>query len=326
MTYHHSRGWVSHSTKENKMPLRKIYPICFLFFLLIFCSCTPADHSSQPAPTIDAEKAFLLLKQGAAIRPRHSGSPGATATVDFIAENIKKLSLSVELDKWHKNTPVGKIGFCNVIADIPGKKEEFILVGCHYDGKKLASLPNFEGANDGASGVALQLEIMAAIKKYKTPPPATIRFVFFDGEECIIEYSDTDGLYGSRHLAEKMKRNGDLQKCLAVVILDMVGDIDLGITIPAGTDKILGQQLEKIAAAQKHADKFSWHERDITDDHTPFQRLGIPAIDIIDFEFGPNNRYWHTEADTVAKTSRESLEIVGNAVLQLLWDIPLILP
>ena len=192
----------------------------------------------------------------------------------------------------------------------------------HYDGKRLASVPNFEGANDGASGVGLQLAIMAAIKKYKTKPPATIKFVFFDGEECIMTYSDTDGLYGSRHLAKKMNKSGDLKKCLAVVILDMVGDIDLSISIPAGTDKILGKQLEKIAATQGHADKFLWYEQDMMDDHTPFQKLGIPSIDIIDFEFGPNNRYWHTEADNVANTSSKSLEIVGNATLQLLWDIP----
>lgn len=298
-----------------------------LGFLLLMCasSCQPPQKNAGLAPKIDSLKAFAWLQKGAGIKFRYSGSAGASRSVEFIADCIKKMDLQVKLDKWQEATPAGKIEFCNVSADIPGENDKFILIGCHYDTKKLASIPNFEGANDGASGVALLLAMIQAIKKHPSLPPASLQFVFFDGEECFIQYSDNDGLFGSRRLADKMKQNSQIQNCLAVVIVDMVGDKDLNITLPAGSHTKLADQLIKIAEKQKTSAHFSRHPRDIIDDHTPFQKMEIPVIDIIDFNYGKGNRYWHTSADTVDKTSPKSLEITGNAVLQLLWDIPEIL-
>jgi Zn-dependent M28 family amino/carboxypeptidase len=312
-------SWNKQLASCNQILIR----FCFLLGILSVLSCAPSAKTPVKAPKIDSVQAFALLKECAAIGPRHSGSAGAIANVELISRYLRKFSVSFELDKWKENTPEGLIEFCNVIADIPGKnKDKFILIGCHYDTKLLTSVHDFEGANDGASGVGLLLAMIDAIKKTHQSPPVNLKFVFFDGEECIIEYSDNDGLYGSRHLATKMNNNEELKKCLAIVILDMIGDKDLNITIPSGTDKHLAEKLLKIATEQNSADKFHWHNTDIIDDHTPFQKLGIPAIDIIDFEFGPGNRYWHTQADTVDKTSKKSLQIVGDATLRLIWEIP----
>lgn len=300
--------------------------IIYLFSLCLLFACgKESQWNSVKAPEVNSEEAFSILKKVAGITPRHSGTDGAKKTVDFITHKAGEIGYIAQKDTWVENTPAGEIEFCNVMVDIPGKSDEFILVGCHYDTKKIISVPNFAGANDGASGVGLLLSMMAAIKNFHSPPPASLKFVFFDGEECFNNYNENDGLFGSRRLAAKMAADESLKKCLAVVILDMIGDQDLKVTLPSGSDKRLADQLLKIAAKQGVSKHFTVHETDIIDDHTPFQKKNIPVIDLIDFDFGSSNRYWHTSADTVDKTSPESLKITGNAALQLLWDIPHIL-
>ncbi|MCK5844013.1 MAG: Zn-dependent exopeptidase M28 [Victivallales bacterium] len=256
-----------------------------------------------------------------AIGPRPSGSDGALKTAVWIKSEIKKIPYPVEIREFRGKTPEGTTVFRNVVAGIPGRSGRFVLIGCHYDTKRLAATPDFQGANDGASGVGLVLAMMRAAKDFGKKPPLSLKFVFFDGEECFVEYSKNDGLYGSRRLAEEWKKDGSLKKCAAVIILDMVGDKDLNITIPSGADPVLRRKLLKIAAKLHCAANFAEHTSDILDDHTPFQNEGIPTLDIIDFEFGPSNLYWHTKADTLDKISPKSLKIVGDAALRLVWSI-----
>jgi glutaminyl-peptide cyclotransferase len=290
---------------------------------VVVSSCKKADKKIDlNVPEIDADYAFKLLKEGAMIKPRHSGTIGAKKTVEFITGILTELNVRHHTDIWSENTPEGKINFTNVIAELPGKNpSRFIIVGCHYDGKKLMSVPDFEGANDGASGVAALLAMIKAVKESGAVPPLTLKFVFFDGEECIINYSKNDGLYGSRHYAELLKNNKQVSNCAAVLVLDMIGDKDLDITLPSGSDPDLMRKILKIAALKKYSSYFSKDKNDVLDDHSPFQKIGIPAMDIIDFHYGRGNRYWHTAADTVDKTSAESLKIVADTVLALLWNI-----
>jgi len=207
------------------------------------------------------------------------------------------------------------------MTEIPGRSSDFILIGSRYDTKKLMSVPDFEGANDSASSTGLLLTVIKAVKAHSIKSPLTLKFAFFDGEECFISYTDNDGLYGSRYLCEKWKKDNKLKNCKAVIILDMVGDKELNITIPSGASPDLVSKLKKIAEKQNKKGFFAEHNGDIIDDHTPFQKVGIPTIDIIDFEFGESNRYWHTKADTFDKISQESLETVGNVTLELLWNV-----
>ncbi len=290
---------------------------------IICMSCSVGEGEPALAPAIDDAEAFELLKKGASIVPRHSGTPGAARTVEFISNSITDLGVGVELYRWSENTPDGMVDFCNVVARIEGKdKGRYIIVACHHDTKKIASVPDFVGANDGASAVAALLSMIKAVVNHTSSPPATLKFVFFDGEECFIEYSPGDGLFGSKRMAAELDRSGRLKDCLAVVVLDMVGDKDLEVTLPTGADKRLVNLLFQIAERQGTRQYFSMFRSDIIDDHTPFQQRGVPTLNIIDFEYGPGNRYWHTSADTVDKTSAKSLGITGNAALQLIWEIP----
>ena len=305
--------------KKKIQEILKLISMIFIYSLLFACS---SSSRNVVAPEISKKYAMKLLKEGAEIKPRHSGSKGAEKTVDFINKYLNINNVQYENQSWVENTPDGSIRFTNVVADLVGQnKNNFIIVGCHYDGKKLYSVPDFEAANDGASGVAVLLSMIQAIKESGTMPSLSIKFLFFDGEECIINYTRHDGLYGSRYYAKELEKTNQLKNCRAVIILDMIGDKDLNVTLPSGSDKHLLNLLLKIAKAKKYSKYFTKYKSDIIDDHTPFQIRGIPVMDVIDFHYGEGNRFWHTAADTVDKTSSDSLKIVGDTILQLIYQL-----
>jgi glutaminyl-peptide cyclotransferase len=282
-------------------------------------SCSPVNR--QPHPVVDASRALELASEVVDMGPRPSGSRGALRNAEFIADHLRGLGLETFVGEWREITPAGELTFRNVIANIPGESGEFVLIGCHYDTKRLLSTPGFVGANDGASGVGLLLAMAEAVVGSGRKPPLTLKLAFFDGEECVESYSDHDGLHGSRHLAKELKDAGALSNCRAMVLLDMVGDKGLNITIPSGSDPKLAKTLLDVAGKQGKGSCFEMRSTDVLDDHTPFQKAGVPVIDVIDFEFGPSNRYWHTGEDTLDKISAESLGTVGNAVMGLVWRL-----
>ncbi|MCF7853515.1 MAG: Zn-dependent exopeptidase M28, partial [Candidatus Pacebacteria bacterium] len=168
----------------------------------------------------------------------------------------------------------------------------------------------------------LLLAIMHAVANRVNPRDTTLVYDFFDGEECVDTYGPRDGLHGSRHYAETIRREDLVRHYLAVIVLDMIGDRDLSVTIPMDTPCPLATALFQIAEEHRVREAFGYFPRgSILDDHRPFQELGIPSIDIIDFQFGPGNSYWHTGEDTMDKLSAASLEIVGNVALELVWRI-----
>lgn len=292
---------------------------------LILAMLVPAGCSERPStsiPELDPARIYKLAEKITAVTPRHSGTPGVAKTAEFIADCIRDSGLEPETDAWTALTPDGPVDFRNVYARLNGKNQKFIILGAHYDNKKLETVPDFSGANDGASGVALLLEIIRALSSHNNTPPFSMLFAFFDGEECVMNYSDNDGLYGSRHLAEKLEKKGELKQCRAVIILDMIGDKDLKLTIPADTDPDLFRILRQ--AAKKHGleNVISKYHTGIIDDHTPFSKKGVPAVNLIDFEYGPGNHYWHTAADTMDKISAESMRKTGILALELIYRIP----
>ena len=310
---------------KNRIFVLKKYDLFVLVVVVITIAIGCGKRTSYlKSPKINAVEAFNLLREGAAIKPRHSGSPGAEKTVEFISGYLKKMSVKYSLQSWKEITVNGPIRFTNIVADIPGSSDKYLIIGCHYDGKKLASVPDFEGANDGASGVAVLLAMIRAIKKSGMKPPFSLRFLFFDGEECMISYSDSDGLYGSRHYKNSLIKTDTLNQCAGVIVLDMVGDSDLNVALPADSSSEVVETVFDIAKRQGVLKYFSRYSNDVIDDHTSFQKEGIPAVDIIDFNYGPNNIYWHTAEDNVSHTSAKSLKIVGNLVLALIWNYPII--
>jgi Zn-dependent M28 family amino/carboxypeptidase len=149
--------------------------------------------------------------------------------------------------------------------------------------------------------------------------------VFLDGEECLVNYGAHDGLHGSRHLADKLVSEGRAAKVKAFILADMIGDKDLSVTIPRNSDPALMAAVFKAATEAGTRTVFSLCDYSILDDHQPFLDKGIPAIDLIDFQYGSSpglNDYWHTPNDTLDKLSANSLEIVGQVILRALNDLP----
>lgn len=304
-----------------------------IFICLLGCSKPPAEPLPDPRtrtpqlpagvlpPKVDGEAAYKLVEQVVAFGPRPSGSAALIACADFIAKSAKDYGYEPETLVFTDRAADGEIEFRNVYAELPGASDRYIILASHFDTKKMPASTNFVGANDAGSSTGLLLEIMRLLKQSKWQGP-TIKFAFFDGEEALVRYGQFDGLHGSRRMARDLEASGELDRCRAMVLMDMVGDSDLKITLSPDNDRTLIDSLLSIAEKQGTRDKFGFYPHgNILDDHYPFQKRGVPAIDVIDFAFGPNNAYWHTSRDTMDKVSAESLRIVGDAVLELVLSL-----
>ena len=293
-------------------------PYMPVILFLLLCSC---NKQQAVVPETDGGYAFRKVSEIYGIGPRPSGSEGAKKTAEFIKNEIIRYGLNPETDEWIEKTPSsGGTIFRNVTVVIPGKKTGFIIIGSHYDTKRIETVPEFSGANDGASSSGLLLSLIRTVKNNPAPPPLTLIFAFFDGEECVYQYDDGDGLHGSRRMTGKLKESGKSSACRAVIILDMIGDKDLNISIPSNSDAALADKIIRMAEARNLGKYFAKSTAAIIDDHTPFHKMGIPAVDIIDFEYGENNRFWHTKADTIDKISPDSLKMAGDIVMALIYN------
>lgn len=300
--------------------MRKFIFYLFALILLFPAACAP---EKSEIPVFDERNAWRLTGELVAFGPRSSGSAANLKQAEFIAGTAESYGALTARQKFERTTPAGLIKFVNVEAVIPGKREEFVIIGSHFDTKKLPAGIKFEGANDGASGTAVLLELIRAVKRSGVKPEYTLKFVFFDGEECFTEYSANDGLFGSRYYALRLVSQGMARQCRAVIILDLVGDRDLNITLPLNSDKRLCEMLFNAAEAAGNRKYFDYFAGELLDDHTPFGELGIPVMDIIDFEFGPGNSFWHTSEDKLDNISATSLKIVGQTVLNMIFSAKL---
>ena len=288
-----------------------------LTLLVMLCGC---GDSPKPGGhyTVDKDNAFQLVKEIVSHGPRPSGSVGAARTAQFIKSKCNEYGYESTIEEWRENTPRGKLTFRNIYATLNGNGRSFIILGSHYDTKNMSLTPGFVGANDSASSTGLLLEIMRVLKTARWRGP-TIRFAFFDGEEAIEAYAPGDGLHGSKKLASTLRDSGEDKRCKAMILLDMIGDKDLTITLSPDDDAVLIEKLLSAAEEQNVRQHFGFFlHGTIVDDHIPFRELDIPTLDIIDFDYGPNNSYWHTDLDTIDKLSPDSLKIIGNVTLALL--------
>ena len=200
----------------------------------------------------------------------------------------------------------------NLIAEIPGKEtDKIVIVAGHYD-TKLENNFRFVGANDGGSSAAFLLELARELRP--TQHKLTYWLVFFDGEEAFKSWSDTDSLYGSRHLAAKLTQEGQLSRIQAMILVDMIGDAHLDIRRDQDSTAWLNNLVFQTARRLNYARYFLNDPTAVVDDHTPFVNAGVSAVDLIDFDYGPDNSYWHTANDTPEHCSPSSLTIVGRVV------------
>jgi peptidase M28-like protein len=283
-----------------------------------------AAHAVPASIGFDGERAFQDLKRLVDFGPRPPGSKALTESRQWIIHQLEQAGSKIEEDRFVGSTPVGQIPMTNLIAKIPGARPEVVIVAGHYDTMRFEG-GSFVGANDGGSSAAFLLELARRLGRRKNP--VTYWLVFFDGEEALVHWSDTDSLYGSRHLAEKLTASGELSHLHAMILVDMIADAKLDIYRDGASTAWLTDLIFKTAHRLGYGKQFLDEPRAYQDDHIPFVNAGVAAADIIDLDYGPrtgahpNGSYWHTPEDTVDKCSPASLTIVGRVVTATLEEI-----
>lgn len=281
-------------------------------------SANPAVPTAIPAVPpettggFDGSKAYEHVARLVAIGPRPSGSEGIRRAQDYIRGQLQSFGCHVEEDNFHASTPVGSMAMKNILVKIPGASRNVVLFATHYETKRL---PDFVGANDGGSSTGLMLEMARLLCSRKNK--LSIWIAFFDGEEAFVEWSATDGTYGSRQMAAKLAASGDLKRFKAMLLADLIGDRNLKIKRESNSTRWLTDLVWSTAARLGYEQVFVPEETIVDDDHLSFLRRNVPAVDVIDLE----ETYWHTPDDTLDKVSPGSLGIVGHVFLETLAEL-----
>jgi glutaminyl-peptide cyclotransferase len=277
--------------------------------------CFIALSAAATAASFSGASALNYTRQAVAFGPRPPGSEADRKLQAYIVSQIKLDGCEIIEDPFVAKTPKGDIAMKNIIARFPGKSGKAIAITGHFDTKTFPGR-KFVGANDGGSSTGLLLEMAHAIAHQ--PRIDDVFLVWFDGEEAIREeWEGTDNLYGSRHLADRWRKDGTLAKIKALINVDMIGDKGLDIKPEGNSDARLQQLVWSTAAGLGYQAYFLNQRMGAEeDDHIPFKVLGVPVLDIIDFNYGPDNQYWHSDQDTMDKLSAQSLEVVGTVVLE----------
>ena len=266
----------------------------------------------------DADAAFetasTLVKE---FTPRHAATLRGRLAAHWLFDRASWCGADALLDTFRDSTPFGERVFSNVMIELPGTKTNgyWIVLMSHFDTPSTTKQP-CPGANDGASTSGLLVALADAIKR-SGPHPDNIALVWTDGEECLKEYGPNDGFYGSRHLVEQFRQKN--RRVKTAICLDMLGDKDLHIVVPANTTTVLKKLALQAAETAGLKGKVKVDESMVvSDDHSAFLSAGCPAINFIDFSFGPDNAWWHTSEDTIDKISKSSLQASGRLVAAFL--------
>jgi len=283
--------------------------------LALFATLTAsaAELPKKPPVGFSGTSALSFTHAVVTLGPRPAGSRPHVATELYIESQIKLQKAEFLTDAFTAKTPAGPVPMKNIIARFRGTTGRAIVFSGHYDTKKMAG---FWGANDGGSSTGLLLEMLRVLGKQKHPDD--IYLVWFDGEEAVREWTASDSLYGSRHLEEKWAADGTLSHIKALINVDMIGDKGLDIAKEENSSKSLMKLVWDTARELGYAKYFLNDEEPIDDDHMPFVRAGVNAIDLIDLDFGPKNSFWHTTKDTMDKLSAHSLQVVGDVLMGVL--------
>src|SRR5947209_10533956 len=270
---------------------------------------------SGPALHVDADRAMQYVKEIIALGPRWPGSKGQQKVAAYLRSKLKIDNLAE--DAFEADTPAGKLAMRNFIAKFPGKKDGIIVLAAHIDTPYPLRNTSFIGANDGASTTGLLLAIADQLRGKKLDG-YSVWLAFLDGEEAVQQWSASDSVYGSRHLAAAWQQDGTLGKIKAFMVADMIGDADLNIQRDLNSTPWLEDMVFEAAKRLGYQSHFFAREAGMDDDHTPFARSGVQVADVIDFNYGYNNSYWHTIQDTIDKLSPRSLQITGDVILETL--------
>ncbi len=293
----------------------------------------PPSASSAPAKSaFDGDRAFEQVRKQVEFGPRPAGSAELEKTRGYMIEQLKSYGLNVTTDEFRATTPIGERKMVNVTAELPGESNDVVIISSHYDTKYFKDI-KFVGANDGGSSTGALMEIARVMAANKRKPKMTYWFVFFDGEEAFCFDWDEchnpnpadpknplpDHTYGSRRYVAQLTEKNELKRVRAMILLDMMGyknlrlgRADLGT---AWLTDIVWQTAKQLGYGNVFIDSL---EGVGDDDHGPFLKAGVEAIDIIQLS---TYEYWHTKDDTLDKISGKSLKIVGDTVIASLPKI-----
>ena len=275
----------------------------------------------------DGAHALDYARQFVAIGPRWPTGPGHIKAEEFLRSHFQRTHDQLEEDTFTADTPIGPVPMCNFIVRYPGKKPGVIVLGTHYETNYPLRNIGFVGANDGAATTGLLMAIgdrlHAETAGGKKLDGYSVWLVFFDGEEAINTWSRSDSTYGSRHLAARWGRDGTLGQIKAFMLADMIGDKDLDIQRETNSTAWLVSLVGQAANKFGYDRYFFQREMAVEDDHLPFVERGVPSIDVIDLDYGPNNSYHHTAQDTMDKISARSLTIDGDVFMETIRLIDL---
>src|SRR5881394_133380 len=267
---------------------------------------------------ISGEKALAHVQRLVDFGQRPSGSGAIEKSRHYIEDQLRRSGWRVTRQAFTDDTPRGRVQFINLIAQFPGKGNTapLFLLCSHYDTKTFDTI-KFVGANDAGSSTGLLLELARVIGQHPNLAEK-IELVFFDGEEAYDHFTETDGLYGSRYFARQLQ-GSSAKQFRGGILFDMVGDRSLDVTLPADSPAEIARNIFAAAETLKLRSYFTYLDREMIDDHSPLNAIGIPTIDVIDFDY-PS---WHTAGDTMDKLDAESLKIVGSVALYYLSEFAL---
>jgi glutaminyl-peptide cyclotransferase len=308
----------------------------FLTLPLLFCACPKNDtppinpritistrrppSTSNPLPvSFNGERALTHVRKQVELGPRPPDTPALAKTRTYIIDELKSYGLNVTIDEFTAATPFGEKKMANLIAEIPGETNKLILIASHYETKLYKDM-HFVGANDPGASVGTLLELGRVLANAKEKPKVTYRLVFFDGEESLCEgwsecgnADEPDNTYGSRHYVSQLRSRNELENTRALILLDMVGYKKLELGRDTLSTKWLQDIIWQTGRELGHDEIFVNRPEGVGgDDHEPFLRAGVAAVDLIQLNSYP---HWHKPDDTIDKVSAQSMKIVGDTVL-----------
>ncbi len=284
--------------------------------VMIWGTSSAGDRIVTPTPAaFDGQHAYEDVKTQVDFGPRAPGDPGHDKIVAWMQDELKKAGWNVAIDA---STQMGH-PVQNVVAwrgARPSNMDGWIVFGAHYDSRMWADQDRdptkirqpVPAANDGGSGVAVLLEMARVLSPSQSNK---VQLVFFDAEDDG-DIPGWDWLLGSRAYVNSLQG-----KPQAAIILDMIGDADLNIYLESNSNSQISAAIWAEAAKLGYTQFINIPKWSMEDDHTPFLQAGIPAVDIIDFDYP----YWHTTQDTLDKVSAQSLSVVGRTVIAWLETV-----
>lgn len=301
--------------------MRGSVPAAVVGLLLVLSGVAPSPATAGPVPAFDADRAWEHLKTQVEFGPRVPGTPGHAACLSWMLERLRARADEVQPHVFVFDDPYSdeNVQATNIRASFRPELEPRIAIAAHWDTRPRADQDTPEnhdtpipGANDGASGVAVLLALADLFAE--NPPPVGVDLLFFDAEDWGKEGDPDHYLLGSRRFVQDHPR----YRPRALILLDLVGDADLRIPMegyslqaaPALTQMVFQRAMVLGLPAFDPVRGGA-----VLDDHVPFLQAGVPAVNLIDFDYP----YWHTLEDTVDKCSPDSLRQVGELVVALLW-------